>query len=389
MAKKIAKKTEGLLYKSVAALLQQSRNAIVQSVNTTIVSTYYQIGKLIVEHQQKGNEKAAYGKFTVASLSGKLTTEFGKGFSIDNLENMRKLYLNYSISETVSRKSLQAQQGFQGINSPKGNKSPIIKKSISETVSRKSLQAQQGFQSIPIFNLSWSHYVFLMRIEKEAERKFYEVESSNESWSLRELKRQYNTSLYERLVLSRNKKKVKELSKKGHTINEAADAIKDPYILDFLGLPDLEAYSENDLETAIINKIEDFLVELGKGFLFVGRQYRITFDETHYHVDLVFYNRLLRCFVLIDLKLGDLTAEDLGQMQLYVGYFDDEIKDATENKTIGIVLCKNKKESIVKYTLPKDNKQIFTSKYKIYLPAKEEFQLLMEPDIQYNVKKRK
>ena len=388
MAKKITKKNESLLYKSVAELLQQSRNAIVQSVNTTIVFTYYQIGKLIVEHQQKGNEKAAYGKFTVASLSEKLTTGFGKGFSIDNLENMRKLYLNYSISETVSRKSLQAQQGFQGIELSKGIKSSTTEKAISETVSRKSLQVQQGFQNTPTFTLSWSHYVFLMRIEKEAERQFYEIEASNERWSLRELKRQYDASLYERLALSRNKKKVKELSKKGHTITEAADAIKDPYILDFLGLPDLEAYSENDLETALINKIEDFLVELGKGFLFVGRQYRITIEEDHHHVDLVFYHRILRSFILIDLKMGDLKAEDLGQMQLYVGYFDDEIKDATENKTIGIVLCKNKKESIVKYTLPKDNKQIFTSKYKTYLPAKEEFQLLMEPDIEYNVKKK-
>ncbi len=387
MTKKAAK-TESLLYKSVASLLQQSRNTIVESVNNTIVSTYYQIGKLIVEHQQKGSEKAAYGKFTVASLSEKLTAKFGKGFSIDNLENMRKLYLNYPISETLSRKSLQVQQGFQGTKSLKSKESTSTKKAISETVSRKSLQVQQGFQHIPMFKLSWSHYVFLMRIEKEAERKFYEIEASNERWSLRELKRQYDTSLYERLVLSRNKKQVKELSKKGHTITEASDAIKDPYILDFLGLPELETYSENDLETAIINKIEDFLVELGKGFLFVGRQYRITLEEAHYHVDLAFYNRLLRCFILIDLKLGDLTAEDLGQMQLYVGYFDNEVKDATENRTIGIVLCKNKKESIVKYTLPKDNKQIFTSKYKTYLPAKEEFKLLMEPDIEYKVKKK-
>jgi len=384
MAKQIVKKTNTVLYKSVATLLQQSRETIVRSVNTTMVSTYYQIGKLIVEHQQKGAEKAPYGKRLVEGLSEKLLKEFGRGFSVDNLENMRKLYLSYPISETLSRKSFQARQGFQAISTIETSISSKTKKPISGTLSRKSLQAPQGFQPIPVFQLSWSHYIFLMRIEKMAERQFYEIEAANENWSLSELKRQYNMGLYERLILSRNKTKVKELSKKGLVITQPSDAVKDPYILDFLGLPDLAVYSENDLETAIIDKIEDFLKELGKGFLFVGRQYKMMIDGDPFKADLVFYHRFLRSFVVIDLKLGDLTAGDLGQMQLYVGYFDEEVKDASENKTIGIVLCKNKKESIVKYTLPKD-KQIFASKYKTYLPAKEELQLLMEDEAVYQL----
>jgi predicted nuclease of restriction endonuclease-like (RecB) superfamily len=224
-----------------------------------------------------------------------------------------------------------------------------------------------------------------MRIENEQERKFYEIESINEGWSLRELKRQYDSALYERLALSRNKKKVKELSLKGQVIKSASDAIKDPYILEFLSLAEHESYSESEFETAIISKLEDFLKELGKGFLFVGRQYRITLEEDHYHIDLVFYHRILRCFILIDLKIGELKHADIGQMQMYVNYFDKEIKEATENKTIGIILCKNKKESIVKHTLPKNNNQIFTSKYKIYLPDKKELQQLMESEVEYKI----
>jgi len=223
-------------------------------------------------------------------------------------------------------------------------------------------------------------------MENEDERKFYEIEAAQENWSVRELKRQYNSALYERLILSRNKKKIKELSKKGHVIESAADLIKDPYILEFLSLKERESYSENDLETAILNKLEYFLKELGKGFLFVDRQYRITLDEEHFHIDLVFYQRILRCFILIDLKIGELQHKDIGQMQMYVNYFDDEMKETEENKTIGIILCKNKKESIVKYTLPKSNNQIFASKYKTYLPNKDELKLLMEPEAVYITK---
>ncbi len=334
--------TSQTLFKNIKSLVEASKQQLLQTINSRIVETYFSIGKLIVEFEQQGKSRAVYAANTLKTLSLKLTKQFGKGFSVDNLENMRKFYITYKKSETVSRKS-----------------------------------------STPVFKLSWSHYVLLLRIENKAERKFYEIESINEKWSVRELKRQYDSALYERLVHSRNKRKVKELSTKGHIIKSASDAIKDPYILEFLSLEEHESYSENDFESAIITKLEDFLNELGKGFLFVGRQYRITFDEEHFYIDLVFYHRILRCFILIDLKIGELKHQDIGQMQMYVNYFDAEVKDANENKTIGIILCKNKKESIVKYTLPKGSNQIFTSKYKVYLPDKNDLKLLMEPEVVY------
>ncbi len=355
----MASSTTQSLFKNIKVLVETSRQQVVHSINTTLVETYYHIGKLIIEYEQQGKSRAQYANKTLLELSDKLTRSLGRGFSVDNLENMRKFYLLYSKSETVSRKSFKAL--------------PVSLK--SETVSRKSLK--------PVFKLSWSHYVFLLRVENTQERKFYEIESVNENWSLRELKRQYDSALYERLASGRNKKKIKELSTKGHVIESASDAIKDPYILEFLSLEEHESYSESEFESAIISKLEDFLKELGKGFLFVGRQYRITFDEDHYYIDLVFYHRMLRCFILIDLKIGELKHADIGQMQMYVNYFDDEIKESAENKTIGIILCKNKKESIVKYTLPKNNNQIFTSKYKIYLPDKKELQQLMEDEVEY------
>jgi predicted nuclease of restriction endonuclease-like (RecB) superfamily len=314
------------LFQDIKALLQNARNHVVRTVNTTMVHTYYEIGRLIVDHEQKGQEKAKYGKETLKDLSGSLLDEFGKGFSVDNLENMRKFYLTYGKSETVSRK----------------------------------------------FDLSWSHYVFLMRLDKH-ERTFYEIEATQNHWSLRELKRQFNTALYDRLRLSMNKDEVKALNTKGQIITKPQDAVKDPYILEFLGLREDASYSESELEQAIINKIEHFLLELGKGFAFMGRQKRFTFDEQHFFVDLVFYNRLLKCFVLIDLKIGDLKHQDLGQIQMYVNYYDRFVKTEDENPTIGIVLCRDKNNSVVEITLPENNKQIFASQYKTYLPTKEEF----------------
>lgn len=217
-----------------------------------------------------------------------------------------------------------------------------------------------------------------MRIDNIDERKFYEIETIEDNWSLRELRRQYDTSLYERLSLSRDKKSVKELSEKGQIIEKAKDSLKDPYILEFIGLPENEKYSESELEQRIIDKLEQFLLELGKGFTFVGRQVRFTFDEEHFRVDLVFYNRLLQCFVVIDLKIGKLTHQDLGQMQMYVNYYDRFVKLDSENKTIGIILCKDKKDTLVEITLPENNEQIFASKYQTVLPSKKELKQLIE-----------
>ena len=230
------------------------------------------------------------------------------------------------------------------------------------------------------FKLSYSHYIFLTRITNPDERRFYEIETIENSWSLRELKRQFNTGLFERLSLSRNKAEVKELADKGQIVEKVEDLIKDPYILEFVGLPEQASYSESELEQRLIDKLEHFLLELGKGLTFVTRQKRITIDEKHFKVDLVFYNRLLRCFIVIDLKIGELKHQDLGQMMMYVNYFDRVEKQEDENPTIGIILCKDKSKALVEMTLPKDSNQIYASKYLTILPNKAEFQRLLESE---------
>ena len=320
------------IYQEIHDLLHKARQNIISNVNSTMTKTYFLIGKRIVEEEQNGNKRAEYGKNLIKILSEKLTKEFGKGFSQRNLEQMRTFYVRYSIPQTLSAE----------------------------------------------FKLSWSHYLILMRIEDIGTRNFYEIEAFENNWSLRELKRQVNSSLYERLVLSKDKEKVKELAVKGQIIEKAQDVIKDPYILEFLGLDEKSDYSENKLEIEIINKLEMFLLELGKGFTFVGRQVRFTFDERHFRVDLVFYNRLLKCFVLIDLKIGEVTHQDLGQMQMYVNYYDRCIKLPDENDTIGIIICKDKNDTLVKLTLPKDNNQIFASRYTTILPSLDEFKKIIE-----------
>lgn len=230
------------------------------------------------------------------------------------------------------------------------------------------------------FKLSWSHYIFLCKIDNLEERNFYEIESTNNNWSLRELKRQFDTGLYERLILNRDKEEIKLLSKQGQIIENPKDLVKDPYVLELLGLEGLTKYSENDLETAIINHIEKFIMELGKGFLFQGRQVKVTFDEEHFFVDLVFYNRILKCFVVIDLKIGKLKHQDIGQMQMYVNYYDRYVKLEDKNKTIGIIICKNKNDTLVEITLPENNTQIFASRYNTVLPSKEELKKIVEDE---------
>jgi predicted nuclease of restriction endonuclease-like (RecB) superfamily len=330
-------------YSKISDLLKLAKTAVVQSVNKTIVVTYFEIGRIIVEEEQNGNQRAEYGKQILKELSYKLTKEFGKGFSVENLDRMRFFYKTYS----------------QGISS-----TPL-------TISEKNRDMTDEFR------LSWSHYLLLMRIDNVQERKFYEIESIVNNWSLRELQRQFNSALYERLSLSRDKHEVKKLSEKGQIIEKAQDSLKDPYVLEFLGFPEEKKYSESEFEQKLIDKLEHFLLELGKGYTFVGRQVRFTFDEKHFRIDLVFYNRLLQCFVLIDLKIGEITHQDLGQMQMYVNYYDRFVKLDTENKTIGIILCKKKNDTLVEITLPETNEQIFASKYMTVLPSKDELKKLM------------
>ena len=358
-----------ILFSQVVALLQNARQQVLRTVNSTMVYTYFEIGRMIVEEEQSGKERAQYGKQLLKGLSEQLTIEFGKGFSVVNLENMRKFYLAYSISETVSRiLQIQKSQSMTGELNTKISQSLT---GVSENQKAKSL--------ISLFKLTWTHYVFLMRIDDDKERRFYEIESEKYNWSVRELRRQYDSALYTRLALSRDVAGVLKLSEQGQIIEKPKDLIKDPYILEFLGLPELRQYSESELEEEIINKLEHFLLELGHGFTFVARQNRITFDDKHFRIDLVFYNRILKCFVLIDLKIGELKHQDLGQMQMYVNYYDREMRLEDENKTIGIVLCQNKSDLVVEYTLPENNEQIFASKYKTILPSREDLiQLISE-----------
>lgn len=345
-------------YSQIVDLLQSARNQVVRSINQTMVLTYFEIGKMLVEEEQGGKERAGYGKKVIKELSEVLTKEFGKGFSERNIEQMRQFYLLYSKPQTLS--------AVCGFSKPQ----TVSAETISETTSRELTKNA--------FILSWSHYLKLMRIDDGSERKFYEIESYKNNWSVRELQRQYDSALYTRLVLSRDKNKIKELSEKGLVLEKPKDAIKDPYVLEFIGLPEHSHYSESQLEQQIIDKLEHFLLELGNGFTFVARQKRISFDDKHFRIDLVFYNRILKCFVLIDLKIGELKHQDLGQMQMYVNYYDREIRLETEHKTLGIVLCQNKSESVVEYTLPENNEQIFASKYKTVLPSKNELKQILD-----------
>lgn len=344
------------LYTKVIKLLDQARQNVVQIINNTMAMTYFEIGKMIVEEEQDGKEKAEYGKQILSELSERLVSEFGKGFSETNLKQMRYFYLTYSIRQTVPDE-------FE--NNEILETSPKTSDSIKQT-----MPAQ--------FKLTWSHYLKLMRITDVNERNFYEIEAIKNNWSLRELQRQYDSALYTRLALSKNKEEVLSLGQKGQIIEKNKDLIKDPYVLEFLGLPEQNFYSESELEQKLIDKLEHFLLELGNGFTFVARQKRITFEERHFKIDLVFYNRILKCFVLIDLKIGELKHQDIGQMQMYVNYFDREVKLEDENKTIGIILCQDKSESVVRYTLPENNEQIFASKYLTVLPSEKDFIKIIE-----------
>ena len=326
---------EKVIFEEVKKILQEARNKIYKTANNAMVEAYWNIGKIIVE-KQSGNEKAEYGAELLKNLSKEMTKEFGKGFTIANLKNMRQFYLTFPKSYALRSE------------------------------------------------LSWTHYRLLMRVENENARNFYIEETIKSNWSTRQLERQITTLFYERILSSKNKEKVsQEIYKLEPKKNRPEDIIKDPYVLEFLGLPENIDFLEKNLEQSLINHLQKFLLELGRGFSFVARQKRITFDGRHFYIDLVFYNYILKCFVLIDLKLGDLTHQDLGQMQMYVHYFQEEMMNEGDNPPIGIVLCADKSDSIVKYTLPKGEKQIFASKYMLYLPSEEE--LLLELKKEYNI----
>ena len=311
----------------IRELLENARKNVAQQVNTQLLTTYWNIGRIIVEYEQQNQIRADYGKQTLRELSKELTREFGKGFSRSNLQNMRAFYLAYEKCQTVSGK------------------------------------------------LSWSHYCELLSITDENKRSFYEKESINSGWSVRELKRQIASSLYERLLLSSgdaNKEKVLSLAQKGIEINQPADIIRDPYVFEFLGVPENKPILESDLENALVVQIEKFFLELGRGFMFVGTQQRVTLNNTHYYVDMVFYNKILRAYVLIELKTKKLTPEAAGQLNMYLNYYAAEVNDPDDNPPIGIILCTEKDSIAAEYALGGLSNQIFASRYVLYMPNKEQ-----------------
>ena len=350
---------EDALFERISALIDIAHKRVKTAVDTTMVYTYYGVGHYIVEDEQQGEQRAQYGKAVLKNLSARLTNKYGEGWSVETLDKCRKFYRIYSrsgISSTVQTK-LKIVHGVDEIDKDAND---IME--ISETPSRKS--------KTPLsFTLSWSHYLVLMRIKNEEERHFYEIECQKQDWSVRQLKREYGASLYERLALSRDKKEVLRLSQEGHTIEKPRDIIKDPLTLEFLGLQRESSFSESNLESAIISKLQKFLLEMGKGFLFEARQKKFTFNEKHFYVDLVLYNRLLQCYVLVDLKTDELSHQDLGQMQMYVNYYDRHVKEAFEKPTIGILLCKDKDDALVELTLPKDA-NVYATSYELCIPDK-------------------
>jgi len=327
--KEIIEKKEGdynTLISSIGMLLEKARKRVYSQINQILVKTYWNIGKQIIEYEQKGKEKAEYGSKLLDNLSKDLRLRYGKGFSRSNIIYMRLFYIKYSKSETLSHQ------------------------------------------------LSWSHYFELLKVEDDLERSFYEKQCIKENWSVRELKRQKNSALFERIALSKDKKGVLELAKKGLLIEKATDAVKDPYVLEFLGIPEDYKYSEKELEQRIIDNLQKFLLELGRGFTFVSRQFRMTLGNKHYYADLVFYHRILKCFVLIDLKIDEVTHSDIGQMNMYLNYFKKEEITKEDNEPIGIILTKEKDRVVVEYALGGISNKLFVSKYKLYLPSKEELE---------------
>ena len=314
------------VYNNIKQLMDQARNKMSREVNNILIQTYWEIGRIIVEDEQGNSDRAEYGKKLIADLSKRLTKEYGKGFSKSNLFNMRNFYLSFPIFQTVSGK------------------------------------------------LSWSHYCELLSISDENKRRFYEKETVQANWSVRELKRQIKTSLFERLLLSsgdENKQKVLDLALKGNEINKASDIVKDPYVFEFLGFPEEKLVMESDLEKSLMTHIEKFLLELGKGFMYVGTQQRITLGNTHYYVDMVFYNKILKSYVLIELKTGKLMPEAVGQLNMYLNYYKTEVNDETDHEPIGIILCTDKDSIQAEYALGSLSNQIFASKYTLYIPDRE------------------
>lgn len=328
--KKETQSPEQKLYSQIREVIQKARNKAYRSVNFIMVEAYWNVGRLIVEEEQKGKKRAGYGEYLIVGLAGKLMKEFGKGFDERNLRNMRAFYRTFPIRNAVRSE------------------------------------------------LSWTHYRLLLKVEKEHARKYYLEEAIANNWSTRQLERQINSFYYERLLSSKKRALLKKETNKLEGPAQPDDLIKDPFVLEFLNVKRDAKLQERELESMLIGKLQDFLLELGRGFAFVGRQHRISADTDHFYIDLVFYNYVLKCFTLIDLKMGKLTHQDIGQMDFYVRYFEDKVRNESDNPTIGILLCSEKNEAIVRYSVLKGSRQLFASKYKLYLPTEEELRKELE-----------
>lgn len=390
----ILKKEKVSLYERIRQILESARKNMARTVNTTQVVANWLIGREIVEEEQKGEKRAVYGEQLIAELSEKLRRDYGTGYSIQNLKYIRQFYLTYprlvgnteighalrgqSTGEKVeAREKFHALRGKTDVvdipGAPPRKLTVLNAPPLLEIGHALRSQSWQPGRLHP--NLSWTHYRTLLRVDKLEARFFYEIEAIQNNWSARELERQINSLLYERLALSKDKKGLMRLAKKGQEIQRPLDVFKDPIVMEFLGLPASPKLVESELEQALINNLQAFLLELGKGFAFVSRQERITLDGDHFYIDLVFYHTVLKCFVLIDLKVGKLAHQDLGQIQLYVNYYDRERRTEGDNPTLGLILCTDKNDAVVRYTLgPDQEKKIFSSRYKLFLPTEAELQ---------------
>ncbi|HRF79318.1 MAG TPA: PDDEXK nuclease domain-containing protein [Flavobacteriales bacterium] len=390
------------LYKRVQAILEQAQETAARSVNTAQVVANWLIGREIVDEEQRGKRKADYGDRLLDELSAKLTKSHGNGYSATNLRLFRQFYANYplllggGIHHAVSDE-LEDDHHDTIHHAPRdefGKPLPMKAGAIPHAVRGKSEAARptsgnprQSWKPGQLnTGLSWTHYRTLLRVEKPLARSFYEIEAVGSAWSARELERQINSLLFDRLAKSKDKKGVMRLAKKGHEILRPADVFKDPVVFEFLGIPKTKRLQETDLESMLITNLQDFLLELGKGFALVSRQERITLDGDHFYVDLVFYHTVLKCYILIDLKVGKLTHEDLGQIQLYVNYYDEERCTKGDNPTLGLILCTDKNDAVVRYTLGKGNQKIFATRYKLHVPTEAELRKELQRELKLLIK---
>ena len=360
------------LYQRIREILESARTSLARTVNSTQVVANWLVGREIVEEEQRGKKRATYGRGLLADLSARMSQDFGRGYSVDNLEAFRLFYRAYPelISETVYRNSLAASEPAPAGPAPESAAATAL------ALQWQSCHASADGSWRPGLlhpNLAWSLYRHLSRVESPAARAFYEIEALRNNWSARELERQIASLLFERLAKSKDKEGLLRLASEGQEIAAAVDVFKDPVVIEFLGLPESPRLVESDLEAALIGNLQAFLLELGRGFAFLSRQERITLDGDHFYIDLVFYHAILKCYVLIDLKVGKLTHADLGQMQLYVNYYDHERRTEGDQPTLGLILCTDKNDAVVRYLLgPDQSRKIFTSRYKLHLPTEAE-----------------